>query len=163
MNRMARILIFIVIVLGLTSCGVIDRTTSSSEVRPEQSTFKQNFSIGIIVEGHEELLIEAPRTLSGMEAGPREPFIQSQEYITMQVEQENIAALMKIIQFDIQNAIIDSGAEHVGSGGSSQFDEIANFSFSYHEGPIYGVINIWAFRGKGTNFAVIAQITEDLD
>ena len=81
----------------------------------------------------------------------------------MQVEQENIAELMTLIQSDIQAAIIDSGAQQVGSGGSSRFDEIGHFSYSYREGPIYRVINIWGFRGEATNFKVIAQITESFE
>lgn len=162
MKRTVQLNIIFLVTFGLASCGIVGRQTGPRET-PEQSKFKENFSIGTIIEAHEDLLIEAPRALSGMESGPREPFIQSQEYITMQVEQENIAVLMQIIQSDIQDVIIDSGAQQVGSGGSSRFDEIANFSYSYREGSIYGVVNVWGVRGEETDLVIIVQITESLD
>ena len=85
MNRKVQLLIVVISVFGLVSCGIVSRKTSSGEISSDQSKFKQNFSIGAILEAHKELLIEGPRALSGMEAGPREPFIQSQEYMTIQV------------------------------------------------------------------------------
>jgi hypothetical protein len=88
MNRKMQLLIVLIAVFGLTSYGIVNRRTSSRIVSVGQSMFKQNFSIGKIIEAHEKLLVEEPRTLSGMEAGSRDPFIQSQEHTTVQIKQK---------------------------------------------------------------------------
>ena len=86
MKRMVHFLMFIIAALGLTSCGIVGRNISSVERSADQSKFKENFSIGTIIEDHAELLIDGPRALSGMEAGPREPFVQRHETMTIQID-----------------------------------------------------------------------------
>jgi hypothetical protein len=45
---------------------------------------------------------------------------------------------MGTIKSDIQEAITNSGAKQVGSGGISWLDAITSFSKDYREGTIYG-------------------------
>jgi hypothetical protein len=136
----------------------------SGEISPDQSKFKENFSIGTIIEDHQELLIDGPRTLSGMEAGPREPFVQRQEHMAIQIDHDNITALMNSIQSDVEEFLSNSGATIVGTGGSDAYaDPIAYFSYNYREGPFYGVVNVWGIRGEETDLIIIAQITESLE
>ena len=163
MKFIVRILIVAMTTLGLGSCGFIGTDINSGEISPDQSKFKQDFSIGPIIEAHQELLIGGPRALSGMEAGPREPFIQSQEYITVGVDRNNASVLMQAIQSDIQDALITSGATILGGGGDFQPESIAYFSHSYREGKFYGVINIWGIRGEGTTLIIIVEITESMN
>jgi hypothetical protein len=161
MKRITILLTVIMIAFGLVSCGIVSRETSK-----EQSTFKQNFSIGPIVEAHKELLLDSPRTLSGMEAGPPEPFIQYQEEMIVQIDPTNIPAFMEAIKFDVQEAITSSGAEYLGQGGGyspgSDINpaDVTHFSFDYSEDGFYGVIHIWGVRGSGTNYHLIGLITE---
>jgi hypothetical protein len=149
-------MIVVLFTLGLVGCSL-----ASSQTAKQQSTFKQQFSIGSLVEDHQNLLMEGPRTLSGMEAGPPEPFKQSHEYLTLQVDSKNIATLMEALQSDITASINTSGATIVGNSGSdTQINPIAYFSYDYREGSFYGVINVWGLRGEGTTFTIISQITE---
>jgi len=164
MKRIAQLLIGVIITLGLVSCGVIGKAISGGETLPEQSTFKQTYSIGAIVEAHKDLLLDGPRTLSGSEAGPRVPFVQSQENMMIQVDQENATTLIESIRSDVEEALNNSGAIIMGSGGyDGQADPIAYFSYSYREGPFYGVINIWGVQGEDTQFMLISEITESLN
>jgi len=164
MNRIARILISVIIAFGLVGCGIVGRNVSDEERIPDQSQFKENFSIGTIIEDHQELLIDGPRTLSGMEAGPREPFVQRHEYMTIQIDQGNITTLLNSIQSDVEEALSNSGANIVGTGGTDAYaDPIAYLSYSYNDGPLYGVIDVWAIRGEKMDLIIIAQITESFE
>jgi hypothetical protein len=164
MNKIARTLIFVIIAFALAGCGIVGINRTSGETPPEQSKFKENFSIGTIIEGHQELLIDGPRTLSGMEAGPRVPFVQRQEQMSIQIDDDNITALMNSIQSDIEETLRYSGATIVGDGGSDGYsDPIAYFSYSYSEYPFYGVIDVWAIRGEETDLIIIVQITESFE
>jgi hypothetical protein len=164
MKKAARLLIGVILALGLVSCGVVGKAISGRETLPEQSNFKQAYSIGAIVETHKDLLLEGPRTLSGTQAGPRVPFVQSQENMIIQVDQENATTLIESIRSDIEETLLSSGATIVGSGGyDGQADPLAYFSYSYREGPFYGVINIWGVQGEDTQFMLISEITESLN
>ena len=156
MKRTFRMIMVVFTIFGLVGCRIASRETSK-----QQSTFKQNFSIGLLVEGHQDLLIKGSRTLSGMEAGPPEPFEQSHEHMTLQVEAKNTPTLMEALRSDIAETINTSGAAIVGSSGSdAQADPIAYFAYDYREGPFYGVISLWGLRGEETTFIIISQITE---
>ena len=123
--------------------------------------FKQNFSLGNLLEEHHELLLDGPRVARGMEVGPREPFVQSQEEMVMQVDPDNAAALLTIIRSDIEENLSSSGATIVGIGNwEIQPEPTAYFSYSYSEGSIFGVINLWGVRGEGNTLVLIVQITE---
>ena len=159
---MKNITIFITILItlfGLGSCGIVSR--ESSQVVQEQSDFKQTFSLGTIVENHHELLLEGPHVSSGMEAGPREEFMQIQEEMVIQVDPDNTAALLELIQSDIEELISSSGATIVGIGNwEIQPEPTAYFSYNYTQDSIFGVINVWGVRGEGNTFVLIVQITE---
>jgi len=156
MKRNFQLIIYTLTILGLIGCS-----TASQETTKQQSTFKQNFSIGPLIEGHQDLLLEGSRALSGMEAGPREPFTQNNEYITIQIESDNTVALVEALRSDISEIINTSGANIVGSSGmNAQADPIAYFAYDYREGPFYGVINVWSIRGEGLTLTIISQITE---
>jgi hypothetical protein len=156
MKKSFQLLIFAFIFLGLASCGIASQKRSQ-----QQSTFKQNYSIGLFIEKHQDLLMEGSRALSGMETGPNEPFIQSNEYTTFQIASDNTSALMEALRTDIVETINVNGATIVGSSGSdSQADPVAHFSYSYKEAPFYGVVNVWGIRGEGSTFTIISQITE---
>jgi hypothetical protein len=81
--------------------------------------------------------------------------------MTLQVDSLNASPLLGAIQSDINEAIIRSGATIVGSSGRDiEPDPIAHFSYSYSEGPFYGVINIWGVRSEETTLILISEITE---
>ena len=123
--------------------------------------FKQNFSLGNLLEEHHELLLDGPRESRGMEVGPREPFMQIQEEMVIQVDPDNAVALLELIQSDIEEMISSSGATIVGIGNwEIQPESTAYFSYSYSEGSIFGVINLWGVRGEGNTLVLIVQITE---
>lgn len=156
MKKITFLVTIIITILGLPGCGIVNEETS-----PDQSNFKQNYSIGSIIEAHQELLIEGPRTLSGQEAGPPEPFIQAQEEMILQVDSSNAPSLLEAIQSDIVEALNISEATIMGSSGSDlEPDPVAYFSYSYSDGLFYGVINIWGFQGEGNTFIIISEITE---
>ena len=158
---MARFLIFVITTLVLAGCGIVGRNVSSREILPDQSKFKENFSIGEIVENHHELLIDGPRTLSGTEAGPREPFVQRKEIMTIQIDRDNITTLLNSILADVEESLSNSGTTIVGIGGTdATADPIAYFSFGYRDEPFYGVIDVWGGRGEGNDLVIIVQITE---
>jgi len=163
MKKTARLIIVIITTFGLASCGIVSSEIATAETSAEQSAFKQNFSIGPAIEAHKELLIDGPRSLSGTEAGPREPFIQSHEYMVIQVDSDNATSFFDFIRSDIQETLSNSDAEITGSGGfDGQVNPIAYFSYSYSEGPFYGVIDVWGIRGEDNQFILISQITEGM-
>ncbi len=151
--------VIIIMTIILTACGI-----NSDQPGEINSAFKRIFSIGSIIEANQELLLDEARTLSGIEVGPTEPFIQSQEAMIMQIDPMNVPALFSAIRNDIQDEIIKSGAEIVGSSLSSEDEpsEISYFSFSYRTDLSYGVINVWGVRGDSDNYIVITQITESM-
>ncbi len=156
MKKILFLLTISITILGLAGCG-----TAQDSAWGEQSNFKQNYSLGQIIEAHQELLMEGPRTLSGSEAGPIEPFIQSQEEMILQVEPSNAAALLEAIRSDIHETLEKNSVRLLGSSGSDvNLDPVAHFSYSYGEGPFYGVINIWGFQGEGNTLIIISEITE---
>ena len=160
MERITQLLI-IIIAFSLVGCGIVSREISREETSPEQSTFKQSYSIGSIIKANQELLLEGPLAVSGSEAGPREPFIQSQEEMVVQVDSVNTSPLLAAIQSETEEAIRNSGATIVGSSGRDiKTDPIAHFSYSYSEGPFYGVINIWGLQGEGNTLIILSEITE---
>jgi hypothetical protein len=160
MEKITRLLIFI-ITFSLVGCGIVSREISREETSPEQSTFKQNYSIGPIIKANQELLLEGPLALSGSEAGPREPFIQSQEQMVVQIDSANTSHLLAAIQSETEEAIRSSGATIVGSSGRDiKPDPIAHFSYSYSEGPFYGVINVWGLQSEGNTLILLSEITE---
>lgn len=164
MIRTVRFLVIVMITFGLVSCGIASREITGAEPPPEQSAFKQTYSLGPIVENHKELLLDGPRVLSGTEAGPREPFIQSHEYMVIRVDSDNVTALMESIQSDIEENLSNNDAEITGSGGfDGRANPIAYFSYSYREGPFYGVIDVWGIRGEDAQFILISQITESMN
>ena len=161
MKRIVQILVIVTVFFSLLSCAILRQEISNNETLHEDSKFKKNFSIGAIVEAHKEFLIEGPRALSGMEAGPREPFIQSQEYMTLQVNPDNAHFLFEVITSDVEEFLSASGATIVGhSGNDAQLDPIGHFSYSYSEGSTYGVINVWGISGEDKQLILISQITE---
>ena len=164
MRRTVQLLMVMLTTCGLVSCGIVSREISSLETPQEQSTFKQTYSIGPVIEAHKELLIDGPRALSGMEAGPREPFIQSHEYMVIQVDSDNATSLFESIRSDVGETLSNSGAMIEGSSGmDARANPIAYFSYSYTEGPFYGVVDVWGVRGEGTQFILISQVTESIN
>jgi len=156
MKKTAFLVMLSISIFGLVSCGVVNKETSR-----QQSNFKENYSIGSIVEAHQELLLEGSRGLSGSEAGPPEPFVQSQEVMILQVDSANATPLLEAIRSDIVEAIGNSGATILGSSGSDvRAEPIAHFSYSYGEEPFYGVLNIWGLQGEGNTLIIISEITE---
>jgi hypothetical protein len=161
MKKIVFIVLVSITIFGLVGCGMVSREISREETSPEQSTFKQNYSIGPIIKANQELLLEGPLALSGSEAGPREPFIQSQEEMVVQEDSANTSPLLVAIQSETEEAIRSSGATIVGSSGRDiEPDPIAHFSYSYSEGPFYGVINIWGLQGEGNTLIILSEITE---
>jgi hypothetical protein len=149
--------IIIITAICLSSCLV-----KRDQIPQTQSTFKEGFSIGPIVETNKGYLLDGPLPLSGMQAGPIEPFIQSQEEMIVQIDPMVATDFMKIIKSDVEESINASGANIVGKGGGVLVDssDILFFSFSYTQDSFYGVINIWGVRGDADKLLIIAQITE---
>jgi hypothetical protein len=94
---------------------------------------------------------------------------------------------MQAVRQDIEQALIDNGAEIVGIGGDHPEElermlaeqgitrdtraeerpvrpgaptEGTYFTFRYSAGQAEGAINVWGVRGQGTNYTVIVLITE---
>ena len=159
MKKTTLIITILLAGFGLGSCGITSR--QSSQDTHQQSEFKQTFSLGTIVEDHQDLLLDGPRLASGMEAGPRDPFIQIQEEMVIQVNPENAAALIEIIQSDIEENLSKSGASIIGKGNwEIQPEPTAYFSYNYTQDSFFGVINVWGVRGEGNTLVLIVQITE---
>ena len=145
------ILVFSLLILStsLFGCG---------NEAPSQSMFKENFTIGTIVEGNTQYLIPGSRVLFGAEYGSPVPFTQKQEEITLQVEPADLPVFLAAIRSGIEESIINSGASSVGHGSGSVTG--TSFSIQYRENEIYGVINVWGIPGEGTAYTLIVLITE---
>jgi hypothetical protein len=76
----------------------------------------------------------------------------------IKIDPNNLSKFMAAIRSDIEQTLIDSDAHMLGSEGGSNDTE--HFSFSYSENEIQGTIHVWGFPSKGTNFTIIALITE---
>jgi len=145
-----------VLVLILAGCGNTEKDNSKS-----QSTFRENFSIGTIVDDNAQYLLPGSRLLSGSEAGqPMSlvPFEQRQEEITLQIDPADLPAFLTSIQSGIDESITNSGATVIGRGSGGVTG--TSFSISYREDDLYGVINIWGAQGEGTNYYLLMIITE---
>jgi len=151
MKRSLHMLVLLLIIACLVGCGSTTQTSS-------QSTFKANFSLNTIVENNKQFLLEEARHSSGAENGFQEPFVQSHEEMTIQIDPNNVSEFILAIRSDIEQAIIDSDGRMLGSEGGSNDPE--HFSFSYSENEIQGTIHVWGIPGEGTNFTLIALITE---
>jgi len=136
--------------IGLFGCG--------SEVS-SQSTIKEDFTIGTIVEDNAQYLIPGSRELFSSEYGAsEEPFTQKQEEMTLQIDPADLPVFVAAVQAGIDESIINSGASIVGRGSGGLTG--TSFSVQYREDQTYGVINVWGVRGEGTNFFLIVSITE---
>ena len=87
-----------------------------------------------------------------------DPFTQKQEEIALQIEQEELPAFVTALRAGIEESILDSGASIVGYGTGGVTG--TSFSIQYREDELFGVINLWGIRGEGTNFFLIALISE---
>jgi len=150
---MKRFFILFFVVLTLTGCETRGRNESKSN-----STFWENFSIGMVVEANTQYLAPGSRPLSGSESGPPEPFIQKYEEMKLQIDPSNVPTFIAAVQSGIDDAIINNGAEIVGRGSGGLTG--TSFSISYREENIYGVINIWGAQGEGTDYYLLMIITE---
>ena len=140
----------LILVFNLVGC---------SGVPPAQSSFKENFTIGTIVEDNVQYLIPGSRELFGSEYGASEqPFTQKQEEIVLQIKPADLSAFVAAIQSGIEESIINSGASIVGHGTGGVTG--TSFSVQYRENDVYGIINVWGVRGEGTTFTLIVLITE---
>ena len=151
MKRFLVILCFVV--LPLTGCGSSSKGNSRS-----QSVFKENFSIGTIVENNEQYLIPGSRQLVGSESGPPEPFTQKQEEMIIQINPADLPDFLSALRSSVEEAIVNSGAQIVGRGSGGVTG--TSFSTSYRENDIYGVVNIWGAPGEGTDYFILMLITE---
>jgi hypothetical protein len=144
-------IIFIFISSGLYACG-----GSSGE---ESSRFFKTFTIGEIVEANKQYLSDSPRTLSGSEAGPPEPFLQRHEEMIVQIDPADLPEFIDAMKIDVAEAITSSGATVQGTeyGG---LETIELFGYSYQADSFYGVITIWSVQGEGTDLHIIVMITE---
>ncbi len=149
MQKSILVLVLLILSASLSGCG--------SEV-PSQSTFKENFTIGVIIEDNAQYLIPGSHELHGSEYGPPEPFTQKQEEIVFQIEPADLPVFLTAIRSGIDEAIINSGASIVGRGSGGGTD--TSFSIQYRANEAYGVINVWGIRGEGTTYTLIVLITE---
>ena len=155
MKRTGLFFALIIVIGGLVGCRIASRENTG-----EQSAFKQDFSLGAMVARHPELLLEGSLAASGVEAGPRAPFTQSQEYMVIQVEPANLMPLLTALQSDLEETLSTSGSTVLGYSGEMQPDPIAYLSYQYSEGPFYGTVNLWGLRGQGNTLTLISEITE---
>jgi len=131
----------------------------TSEAAPSQSTFKDNFTIGAIVEDNAQYLLPESRELFSSEYGEvDQPFTQKQEEIALNIDPADITAFTVAIQSGIEESIIDSGASIVGHGSGGLTG--TSFSIQYRQDQIFGVVNVWGVRGEGTSFFLIVLVTE---
>ena len=151
MKKSWLVIIVLIILMSLFGCGRAAPPLS-------QSTFKANFSLNTVVENNKHYLQEEARHSSGAESGLPEPFLQSHEEMTIQIDPKNVLEFMAAIRSDIEQAIIDSDARILGSEGGSNDTE--HFSFSYSENEIQGTFHVWGIPGQDTNFTIIVLITE---
>jgi hypothetical protein len=151
MKKSWLMIVLLITIVSLSGCGRV-------APKPSQSDFKSNFSLNAVVENNKQFLLEEARHSSGAESGLQEPFVQSHEEMIIQIDPNNLSKFMAAIRSDIEQALIDSDAHMLGSEGGSNDTE--HFSFSYSENEIQGTIHVWGFPSKGTNFTIIALITE---
>ena len=151
MKKLGPMFVLLITFVSLFGCRQATQT-------PSQSTFKANFSLNAVAENNKQFLLEEARHSSGAEGGLQEPFVQSHEEMIIQIDPNNLSEFMAAIRSDIEQALIDSDAHMLGSEGGSNDTE--HFSFSYSENEIQGTIYVWGIPGKGTNFTIIALITE---
>jgi hypothetical protein len=160
MKQKLFVIALLIVICSVGGCG--------TERGAEQSAFKATFSLGSIVEANQQLLLPGPRISSGSEAGPSEPFTQTSEVMTVQVDPSNVLALMEAIQSGIQESLTSSGAESLGGGGSASGDptghlsDLVLFSFGYRAGEVFGTINVWGVPGAGSSLVLIVTIVESL-
>lgn len=147
-------LIMLALIFGVTSCG---NMTSSSVLPP--STFASNFSAAEIVSANESHLIGIQSISTSEEADTATAFYQKNEEVVLQLSIENEAAFLEAVWFDIQDAILQSGAEIVGTGRGGE-EEAKNFSFRYSDGEINGVVNMWGAQGQEIRYVLIVLIVE---
>jgi hypothetical protein len=148
--KKASILVLLILSINLSGCG----SEASS-----QSTFKDNFTIGAIVEDNVQYLIPESRELFSSEYGEADqPFMQKQEEIALKIDSADVTAFTAAIRSGIEKSIINSGASIVGHGSGGVTG--TSFSIQYRENEVYGIINVWGVRGEGTNFFLIVLITE---
>ena len=158
MKRKATSLLLLILLCSLSGCG--------AGGEEGQSPFMATFSLGSIVGANEQLLLPGPRVSGGSEAGPSEPFTQTSEVLTVQVDAANTAAFLEALQTGIQDALESSGAELLGGGGSAsggpagELREPAHFWFSYRQGGIDGIVHVWGVPGTESNLVLIVTIVE---
>jgi hypothetical protein len=141
----------LVILVSAFGCGKATQTSS-------QSTFKANFSLNTVVENNKHFLLDEARYSSGAESGLPEPFLQSHEEMTVQINSSNVPEFLAAIRSDIEQTLIDSNVRILGSEDGS--NDAEHFSFSYRENEIYGSIHVWGIPGGNSNFTLIVLITE---
>ena len=158
MKRKLFVVALFIVICSVGGCGIESRT--------EQSAFKATFSLGSIVEANEQLLLPGSRISSGSEAGSSEPFTQTSEVMTVQVDSSDVVAFMEAVQSGIQESLASSHAELLGGGGSASQDptghltDPVHFFFSYREGEVSGTINVWGVPGRGPSLVLIVTIVE---
>ena len=124
-----------------------------------QSSFKEEFTIGAVVENNAQYLIPGSRQLFSSEYGESEqPFTQKQEEMTLQIEAADIPDFFTAVRFEVEEAIFDSGASVIGQGSGGVTG--ASFSIQYQQDQTYGTIFVWGVRGEETNYTIIVLITE---
>ena len=151
--------------------GILSLTGCKSTPSEHNREFYTSFSIGEIVAKNDSYLLDSSqelssrllpgsRILNGMEAGPREPFIQKYEEINIQINEANLTPFLVAVKEDIEKAITDSGAtiQGYGQGGGTDSEY---FSYDYAYDQVYGTIHVWAVRGPGGNMNIIVLLTED--
>jgi hypothetical protein len=158
LKRKLFIIALSIMICSLAGCG--------TESKADQSAFKATFSLGSIVEANQQLLLPGPRASSGSEGGPTEPFTQTSEVITVQVDPTNVVAFIEAAQSGIQESLASSGAELLGGGGSAGQDpagdlsEPVHFWISYREGGLEGAVHVWGVPGKESSLVLIVTIVE---
>lgn len=126
---------------------------------PSQSTFKADFSLNSLVEANKEYLLEDTRVSSGAEVGPREPFVQNHEELIVQIDPADVSQFLQEMRSEVSMSLANHGASVLGQEVNGNKD-VGFFSYSYSENDVYGTITLWGVRGEGTNFFLIAIITE---
>jgi len=103
-------------------------------------------------------LLEEARYSSEAESGFKEPFLQSHEEMTVQIDPRKVPDFMAAVRFDIEKVLIDSDASILGS--ENETNGAGHFSLSYKENEITGAIHVWGIPGEDTNYIIIVLITE---
>jgi len=137
---------------ALVGCGRADG--------PANSAFYSSFSIGKIVEANSSYLSTGASTVSGAEAGMREPFLQRQEAISIPIEAGNAAAFMAAIESSVEEAILSSGAQIEGRGSGGSEAAPGYFWLAYRQDAARGTIHVWGMPGEEGRMSVVALITE---